>query len=470
MLVPALASATWVQEIDLRGCYGITAAVAAQLHDTCLSNRLPVLLGRLINDNQNSEAMPKVLDLLGLGLQDKHVVTLAGALTANVQVQKIDLRDNRDLTDVGLRRLVPTLRKCRVREVVLDGCVGITESARQEMRDACVPNLLSATLASVRVNDQSLTTLRLSLMGLWDEAIGLVADALMGNEHVTRIELGGNADLTDAGVQLLLPGIPASKVTEIDLGGCPAVSRGAKDALSAACLPNVLSAVSENDSRTIFLNLFKCGLTDDHMDLLARALMRTHASSRPSTGTYGDSETRPDTPSSELCSTPTSAWLRRSGNVHVRKVDLRFNDQLTDAGMRQLVPAVAASRVEEIDLFGCHAISATWQAEVRRACVKNAIAPVHANDASATTLQLRFAGLRDGDLELVSRALSGNEYVTSVDITGNGELTTAGVRQLAEALQKSKVEHVTIGNGCFGVSKVARDEVCRACELNRASR
>ena len=70
----------------------------------------------------------------------------------------------------------------------------------------------------------------------------------------------------------------------------------------------------------------------------------------------------------------------------------------------------------------------------------------------------------------VSRALSGNEYVTSVDISCNGELTTAGVRQLAEALPKSKVEHVAIGNGCFGVSKEAKDEVCKACELNRASR
>ena len=460
-------SATWLQEIDLRGCDGISEAVAAQVQDACLSNRLPVLLGRLINDNQNSEPSLKGLDLSGLGLQDKHIATLASALTANVQLQKIDLRDNSDLTDAGLRRLLSTLSKCRVCEVVLDGCDGTSESARLAIREACLPNLLSTTLAPVRVNDQSLTTLRLSLMGLWDETIGLVADALVGNDSVTRIELGGNADLTDVGVQLLLPSIRTSKVAEVDLGGCPAVSRVAKDALSAACLPNVLTAVSENDSRTIFLNLFKCGLTDDHMDILDRALMRTDASSRPSTR---DNETRPNTSSSELSSTLSSARLRRSGNFHVRKVDLRFNAQLTDVGVRQLVPAIAASCVEEIDLFGCHAISATWRAEVRRACVKNKIAPVHANDSSATALQLRCAGLRDEDLELVSRALSGNEYVTSVDISGNGELTTAGVRQLVEALPKSKVEHVAIGNGCFGVSKEARDEVCKACELNRASR
>eukprot|EP01043_Picozoa_sp_COSAG02_P055880 COSAG02_NODE_6546_length_3503_cov_2.314336_5_plen_562_part_00 len=309
-LVPALASATWLQEIDLRGCDGISAAAAAEVQDACLSNRLPVLLEPVSSERQSPAAAPQCLDLLGLGLRDKHVVTLVDALAGNAQLQKIDLRHNQDLTDAGLRQLVSTLSKCRVREVMLDGCDAVTESARLEMRDACLPNLLSAVLAPVRINDKTLTTLSLSLMDLWDEALGLVAEALMGNEHVTRLELAGNTDLTDAGVEMLLPSISASRIAEVDLSGCPAVSRMAKDTLCGACLPNALAPVAENDPDTRSLNLFKCGLTDDHMDLLARALMHTHVSSRPSTC---GSETRPDTSPSELSSASTSAWLRRSG-------------------------------------------------------------------------------------------------------------------------------------------------------------
>lgn len=465
VLVPVLASATWLQEIDLRGCDRISAAAAAEVQDACLSNRLPVLLEPVSSERQ-SPASLQCLDLLGLGLRDKHVAALVDALAGNAQLQKIDLRHNRNLTDAGLSQLVSTLRKCRVREVLLDGCDAVTESARLEMRDACLPNLLSAALAPVRVNDRSLTTLSLSLMDLWDEALGLVAEALMGNEHITRLELAGNTDLTDAGVEMLVASIPASRIAEVDLSGCPAVSRMAKDTLCGACLPNVLAPVAENDPYTSSLNLFNCGLTDDHMDLLASALMRTHVSSRPTTCS---SETRPDTAPSELSSASTSAWLRRSGNVHVLKVDLRSNIKLTDAGVRQLVPAIGASRVQEVDMFGCPAISATAQAEVWQACVKNALAPVHANDSSVASLKLRSVGLRDEDMEQVSRALSDNEYVTKVDISGNGQLTAAGVRQLVEVLQQTKVCSVDMG-GCFGVSKTLRDEVCKACELNRASR
>eukprot|EP01043_Picozoa_sp_COSAG02_P010204 COSAG02_NODE_354_length_24016_cov_208.299231_15_plen_733_part_00 len=466
VLVPALASATWLQEIDLRGCDGISAAAAAEVQEACLSNRLPVLLEPVSSGSRSPVPGPQCLDLLGLGLRDKHVAALVDALAGNAQLQKIDLRHNRDLTDAGLRQLVSTLSKCRVREVVLDGCDAVSESARLEMRDACLPNLLSAALAPVRVNDKALTTLRLSLMDLWDEALGLVAEALMGNEHVTRLQLAGNTDLTDVGVELLLPSIPASRVAEIDLSGCPAVSRMAKDIVSGACLPNLLAPVAENDPATCFLNLFKCGLTDDHMDLLASALMHTQASSRPTTR---DSETRPETSSSELSSTSTSAWLRRPGNVHVLKVDLRFNTRLTDAGVRQLIPAIGASRVQEVDMFGCPTISATVRAEVCQACMKNVLAPVHANDPSTTSLKLRSVGLRDKDMEQVSRALSGNEYVTKVNISGNGELTAVGMRQLAEVLQKTMVDDVDMA-GCFGVSETLRAEVCKACELDHASR
>lgn len=463
VLKPALASATWLQKIDLRGCDGISTAVVAEVQDACLSNRLPMLLQPVSSGSAHG---PKTLNLLGLGLRDKHIAALANALSGNSQLQKIDLRYNGDLTDEGMRDLVPTLNKCRVRCVALDGCDAVSESARLATRDACLLNLLSSTLGPVRVNDKSFTTLRMNLMDLWDEALGLVAEALMGNEHVTKLELGGNTDLTDAGVQLLLPSIPACKVAEIDLAGCPSVSYAAKSALSVACLPNMLLPVAENDPATTCLNLFKCGLRDDHVDLLASALMLPEASSRPVTR---DSETRPDTPASGLSGTSASAWLRRSGNVHVVKVDLRCNTQLTDVGMRQLAAAIAVSRVQEVDLFGCPAISATGRTEVFRACVKNALAPVHANDSSTTTLKLRSVGLRDDDMEEVSRALSGNDYVIDVDLSGNGELTAAGARQLAAVLHGSKVENVVL-SGCFGVSETAQHEVYNACGSNRASR
>ena len=466
-LVPALASAVWLREIDMRGCRGVSAAAAAAVQDACISNRLPVLLEAV---SSGSVAGPRVLDLWQLGLQDKHVSLLSEALSGNAQLQTVDLSDNVQLTDAGLLALVPALGKCRVGEVLMDGCNGISEAARMEIRDACLPNRLSSALAAVRINDKKTTVLNLSAMDLWDEALGLVAEALMGNEHVRRLELGANADLTDEGARLLLPSIPSSRVVEIDLVGCPAVSNAAKHALCVACLPNILVPVAENDASVRHLNLFKLGLEDEHMDLVAAALtLSLVSSSRPPTGDADDDgDKRPGTSGSGRPGTSSSggsAWLRRAGNLHVDRIDLRWNTRLTDAGVRLLVPAIAASRVQDVDLSECPAVSGTARAEIWAACVKNALAPVHANEPSTTSLKLQGLGLRDKDMDVVSQALAENEHVTALDLRGNGQLTAAGVRKVLRVLRESKVESIELG-GCFGVSEQAKEETRHACGAN----
>ena len=503
-LLPALASAEWICEVELRGCRQVSAAALGEVSDACLSNRLPALL-LPVSENKGFK---RALGLFEFGLRDKHMALLADSLSGNGNLQKIDLSGNPELTDDGvMMSLVPALGKCRVAEVLVAGCDGLSDAARVELKDACLPNALGAILAPVRVNDKKVMELGLSQMDLWDEALGLVAEALSGNEHVTKVDLCGNSDLTANGVRLLLPAIARSCVGEVDLFGCPGVSRSAKDELWAACLPNLLAGVRANDPAVTEINLFSVGLRDEQIDLLAAALSSSglpapegEEDDRPETAHTGQSgpSSRPGTSQSG------SQWLRRTGNLHVLRVDLRKNRALTDSGVRLLLPAIANSRVTAVDLSDCPGVTATAKRQVCRACLKNALAPLHANEPFVIALSLRDYMLRDDELEAVANALTDNKHCLRVDLSRNGELTAAGVstqgmpqllvisssytsnpsdvcdlsafsdrsrlllqcKKLAKAVRVQKLVREVVVAGCFGLSDAARKELAGACSDN----
>jgi hypothetical protein len=135
------------------------------------------------------------------GLRDDSLRLIAEALPGMKQLVKIDLRHNGELTDAGVRMLLPPLPGSGVTSVRLDGCDGVSASARAEVSDAVLPNIL----APVRAKDAALTILCLRDVNLRDEQVAVVVDALADNLHAVTLDLRSNPALTDAGARQLLP-------------------------------------------------------------------------------------------------------------------------------------------------------------------------------------------------------------------------------------------------------------------------
>ena len=191
-------------------------------------------------------ANPAVVELSAYnvrGLRDDHVAMIVQALPSLKQLQTIDLRRNSELTDAGVRLLLPVLPGTAVTAVHLSHGAGVSASVRAEIRDAVLLNIL----APVRASDATLRILSLRDMELRDEQVDVIVDAFQGNAHTTTLDLRSNPALTDAGAQRLLPLPEASALTELSLAGCGGISESAKDRVAAAFAAKRLGSALTKD-------------------------------------------------------------------------------------------------------------------------------------------------------------------------------------------------------------------------------
>ena len=191
-------------------------------------------------------ANPAVVELSSYnvrGLRDDHVAMIVQALPSLKQLQTIDLRRNSELTDAGVRLLLPVLPGTAVTAVHLSHGAGVSASVRAEIRDAVLLNIL----APVRASDATLRILSLRDMELRDEQVDVIVDAFQGNVHTTTLDLRSNPALTDAGAQRLLPLPEASALTELSLAGCGGISESAKDRVAAAFAAKRLGSALTQD-------------------------------------------------------------------------------------------------------------------------------------------------------------------------------------------------------------------------------
>ena len=170
---------------------------------------------------------------------DDELGALMGALVGNKYVKRLDFRCNKRLTDDGARPVLAVLPQCAVCFVCFDFCDGVHhESAgqaeegkarydvdarydgvsrglRSAIKEAVLPNLIAAVAAD---DDEWLVELDLHDMGLADEHMEALAEALTENTHVTKLKIGGNRELTDVGLRILLAALPrCSTLLALDL-------------------------------------------------------------------------------------------------------------------------------------------------------------------------------------------------------------------------------------------------------------
>jgi hypothetical protein len=93
------------------------------------------------------------------------------------------------------------------------------------------------------------------------------------------------------------------------------------------------------------------------------------------------------------------------GNTHVTEVDMGFNDALTDAGAQAVLAVLPECAVRKVELKYAKGVSDEVKRAVARACVELVLAPVRANDAGVTELDLSMMGLQDEHAALVADAL-----------------------------------------------------------------
>ncbi len=154
---------------------------------------------------------------------DHDVQALAGALEHNTHVRRLDLRCNKRLTDAGARALLAVLPFCAVTAVDVEYCdgrydgsaqPGVSAALRAEIKEALLPRII----AQVADDEPQRTELDLRDMELKDEHCEALAGALSANRTLRTLRLGGNRELTDAGLRIVVAALPeCGSLTEIDL-------------------------------------------------------------------------------------------------------------------------------------------------------------------------------------------------------------------------------------------------------------
>ena len=154
---------------------------------------------------------------------EAEVQALLAALPGNTCVRMLDFKGNPDLTDATARVALFMLPECSVLQASFEYCDGIVGEQHREgvskVLQAEINTVLIANiLEAVRNDEPDLIELDLHGLGLRDMHMEQVADALAQNTRVQTLRVGGNAELTDAGLRILLAVLgECLSVTHIDL-------------------------------------------------------------------------------------------------------------------------------------------------------------------------------------------------------------------------------------------------------------
>jgi hypothetical protein len=166
---------------------------------------------------------------------DTEVQALLAALPGNTCVRTLDFKGNKNLTDTTARVALSMLPKCNVLQASFEYCDGmvgnehrdgVSKGLQAEISTVLIANILDA----VRNDDPGMTELDLHDVGLRDEHMEEVAGALAENTYVQSVRVGGNAELTDAGLRILLAVLgECLSVTHIDLSSQRLINRELTD-------------------------------------------------------------------------------------------------------------------------------------------------------------------------------------------------------------------------------------------------
>ncbi|KAM9779985.1 NACHT, LRR and PYD domains-containing protein 3-like [Neosynchiropus ocellatus] len=391
--------------------------------------------------SQNWHLKDPGLELLSAGLESPHchLETLSlsccglsersGSLLSSVlsspssRLTQLDLSQNWDLQDPGVELLSAGLKSphCHLETLSLSYC-GLSErsgsllssvlsspSSRltqldlSQNRDLKNPGveLLSAGLKSPHCH---LETLSLSYCRLSERSGSLLSSVLSSpSSRLTQLDLSGNEDLKDPGVELLSAGLksPHCHLETLSLRRCGLSER------SGSLLSSVLSSPS---SRLTQLDLSQnWHLKDPGVELLSAGLKSPHCHLETlSLSCCGLSE-RSGSLLSSVLSSPSS---------RLTQLDLSWNRDLQDPGVELLSAGLKSPH--------CH----------------------------LETLSLSCCGLSERSGSLLSSVLSSpSSRLTQLDLSGNRDLQDPGVELLSAGLKSPHCHLETLSLSECGLSE-----------------
>ncbi|XP_039643396.1 NLR family CARD domain-containing protein 3-like isoform X4 [Perca fluviatilis] len=329
-------------------------------------------------------------------LSEIHCSTLAYMLQMSEEVlDELDL-EKYNTSDEGRLRLIPAVGNCRKARFIQCGLsethcevvasalkadpshlIELDMTANDPLEDSGV-KLLSAGLESPNCR---LETLRLRQCDLSEIGCASVVSALRSNpSHLRELELSNNKNLKDSGVKLLCGFLenPHCILETLRLWGC---------SLSEISCASLVSALKSNPSHLRDLDLSSNeNLKDSGVKHLCDFLESSNC--RLKTLDLGSCSL-----SKIGCASLASAL--KSNPSHLRELDLGYNKNLKDSGVKQLCDFLESSncRLETLKLSSC------TLSEISCASLASAL---KANPSHLRELVLGYDKLKDSEVKLLS--------------------------------------------------------------------
>ncbi|XP_073670421.1 ribonuclease inhibitor-like isoform X2 [Paramisgurnus dabryanus] len=266
------------------GCAALASALRSNTHlrdlDLSENYNLSDSAVKLLSDGlKNPNCKLEKLRLWGCGVTDEGCAALASALRSNTHLRDLDLSENRQLRDSGVKRLCDVLKNpnCKLETLGLSDC-DVTDEGFAALASALISNshlrhldlsenkqirgsgvkLISDGLKN---SNCKLEKLKLYQCDVTDEGCAALASALRSNSHLRDLDLSNN-DLRDSGVKRLSDGLknPNCKLEKLRLYRCDVTDEG------CAALA---SALKSNPSHLRELNLSNNKLSDSGKKLLS---------------------------------------------------------------------------------------------------------------------------------------------------------------------------------------------------------
>ncbi|XP_071361433.1 uncharacterized protein [Trachinotus anak] len=421
--------------------------------------------------------------------------SLVSALKSNPShLRELDLSWNQDLQDSGVKALCGFLQSpdCRLEtlrlswlslsEISCSSLASALNSNPSHLRELDLSgnwNLqdsgVKALCRFLKSPDCRLETLRLRLCSLSKTSCFSLASALNSNpSHLRELDLSGNQNLQDSGVKALCSFLksPDCRLETLRLNNC---------LLSEISCSSLASALKSNPSHLRELDLSDNDLQDSGVKDLCGFLQSPDCR-------LETLRLKSCSLSKISCSSLVSAL--KSNPSHRRELDLSWNQDLQDSGVKDLCGFLQSPdcRLETLRLRGCslaeiscsslgsalksnpshlRELDLSWNQNLQDSGVKDLCGFLQSPDCRLETLRLKSCGLSEISCSSLAAALKSNpSHLRELDLSHNQNLQDSGVKALCGFLQSPdcRLETLRLSN-CL-LSEISCSSLAAALKSN----
>ncbi|XP_073670413.1 uncharacterized protein [Paramisgurnus dabryanus] len=475
-------------ELSEKSCSGLTSVLTSKsscLRDLNLSKNKQISDSgvKLICDGlKNPNCKLEKLKLRSCHVTDEGCAALTSALISNSHLRDLDLFDNKQIRDSGVKLICDGLKNpnCKLEKLTLYGC-DVTDEGCAALASALISNthLRDLDLSNNKLRDSGVKLIcdglknpnckleKLKLYGcdVTDEGCAALASALRSNTHLRDLNLSNN-NLRDSGVKLLSDVLknPNCKLEKLRLYGCDVTDEGCA-ALASALISNthlrdldlsnnklrdsgvklICDGLKNPNCKLEKLKLYGCDVTDEGCAALASALRsNTHLRDlNLSNNNLRDSGVK------------LLSDVLKNPNCKLEKLRLSYC-YVTDEGCAALTSAlISNSHLRDLDLFD--------NKQIRDSGVKLICDGLKNPNCKLEKLTLSYCGVTDEGCAALASALKSNSHLRDLNLTENN-LSDSGVKLLSDVLKNPNCKLEKLGfkdcdvtdEGCAALASALR--------------